>query len=201
MPLRVDFWFHPGCPWTWVTSRWLLDVAPQRDLDVHWRSFSLTLLNGCADVPRQYRERAEGAHDVLRVVEAARHAGEPQSAIGRFYTGAGVELFQGAWPLHVPATLATAGMDPALAGAFSDPGWDRAIETSMVEAADLCGATAASPTIAIESAPGKAFFGPVLSHKPEGQAALDLWDAFATLASAGAVYELKRDRMEGLQLP
>jgi len=79
--VRVDFWFHPGCPWTWVTSRWLLEVAPQRDLDVHWRSFSLTLLNGCADVPRQYRERAESAHDVLRVVEAARAAGEPVGAV------------------------------------------------------------------------------------------------------------------------
>jgi len=197
----VDFWFHPGCPWTWVTSRWLLDVAPQRDLDVHWRSFSLTLLNGCADVPHQYRERAEGAHDVLRVVEAARQAGEPQSAIGDFYTGAARELFQGTWPLHVADTIAAAGMDPSLAAAFSDSGWDRTIEASMEEAADLCGSTAASPTIAMESAPGKAFFGPVLSHKPEGQAAVDLWDAFATLAASGAVYELKRDRMEGLQLP
>jgi hypothetical protein len=199
--VRVDFWFHPGCPWTWVTSRWLLEVAPQRDLDIHWRSFSLTLLNGCADVPRQYRDRAEGAHDVLRVVEAAREAGEPQTAIGDFYTGSGRELFQGAWPLHVPNTLAQAGMDPGLATAFSDPGWDRAIERSMVEAADLCGSTAASPTIALENAPGRAFFGPVLSHKPEGQAALDLWDAFSTMAAAGAVYEIKRDRIEGLQLP
>jgi len=179
----------------------LLDVAPARDLDVHWRSFSLTLLNGCADVPRQYRDRAESAHDVLRVVEAARAAGEQQAAIGEFYTGAGRELFQGAWPLHVPDTLAGAGMDPGLAAAYSDSGWDRAIETSMMEAADLCGSTAASPTIALETAPGRGFFGPVLSHKPEGQAALDLWDAFATLAAAGAIYEIKRDRMEGLQIP
>lgn len=199
--MRIDFWFHPGCPWTWVTSRWLVDVAPQRDLDVHWRSFSLTLLNGCADVPRQYRDRAEGAHDVLRVVEAARAAGESQPAIGDFYTGAATELFQGAWPLQVSETLAAAGMDPSLASAFSDAGWDEAIEMSMVEAGELAGSTAASPTVALESAPGKAFFGPVLSQKPEGQAALDLWDAFATLASSGAVYELKRDRMEGLQLP
>ncbi len=199
--MKVDFWFHPGCPWTWVTSRWLLEVAPHRDLDIHWRSFSLTLLNGCADVPKQYRDRAEGAHDVLRVVEAARHADEAQTAIGDFYTGAAVELFQGTWPLHIPTALASAGRDPGLAAAFSDAGWDRAIEASMLEAADLCGATAASPTIALESAPGQAFFGPVLSHKPEGQAAIDLWDAFVTMASAGAVYELKRDRMEGLQLP
>lgn len=199
--MRVDFWFHPGCPWTWVTSRWLLEVAPQRDLDIHWRSFSLTLLNGCADVPMQYRERAEGAHDVLRVVEAARSAGEPQPAIGAFYTGAGRELFSGAWPLHVPQTLAGAGLDPALAQAFSDSTWDRAIESSMEEAADLCGTTAASPTIALETAPGRAFFGPVLSHAPVGAAAADLWDAFVTMASAGAVYEIKRDRLEGIQLP
>lgn len=199
--MRVDFWFHPGCPWTWVTSRWLVEVAPQRDLDIHWRSFSLTLLNGCADVPRRYRERAEGAHDVLRVVEAAREAGTPQTAIGDFYTGAALELFEGAWPLHVPSTLRGAGMDPGLASAFADSHWDHAIERSMVEAADLCGTTAGSPTIAIEAAPGKAFFGPVLSQKPEGGAALDLWDAFVTMASTGVVYEVKRDRIEGLQLP
>ena len=182
-------------------SRWLVEVAPHRDLDVHWRSFSLTLLNGCADVPRQYRERAEGAHDVLRVVEAARAAGEPQPAIGAFYAGAVGELFQGAWPLHVPDTLAGAGMDPSLADAFFDPRWDRAIQASMQEATDLCGSAAASPTIALESAPGRAFFGPVLSHKPEGQAAVDLWDALAIRSAAGAVCELKRDRTEGLQLP
>ncbi|HEX2046272.1 MAG TPA: hypothetical protein VHF27_00810 [Acidimicrobiales bacterium] len=199
--MRVDFWFHPGCPWTWVTSRWLLEVAPHRDLDVHWRSFSLTLLNGCADVPHQWRARAEGAHDVLRVVEAARAADQPQSAIGEFYTGAARELFGGEWPLHVPATLAAAGLDPRLAEAFSDPGWDLVIERSMAEAGRLAGSTAASPTIAVEAAPARAWFGPVLSHKPEGPAALDLWDSFVTMASSGAVYEVKRDRTEGIELP
>ncbi len=199
--MRVDFWFHPGCPWTWVTSRWLLEVAPHRNLDIHWRSFSLTLLNGCADVPRQWRSRAEGAHDVLRVVEAARAADQPEPSIGDFYTGSARELFGGEWPLPVPATLAGAGLDPGLADAFSDPGWDLMIERSMAEAGRLAGATAASPTIAVETAPGRAWFGPVLSHKPEGQAALALWDAFVTMAASGAVYELKRDRTEGLQLP
>lgn len=27
-PVRIDFWSHPGRPWTWVTSRRLLDAAP-----------------------------------------------------------------------------------------------------------------------------------------------------------------------------
>ena len=199
--MRVDFWFHPGCPWTWVASRWLLGVAPQRDLDIHWRSFSLTLLNGCADVPPRWRARAEGAHDVLRVVEAARAAGQPESAIGDFYTGSGRELFGGEWPLHVPSTLANAGLDPGLAEAFSDPAWDAVIEQSMAEATELAGSAAASPTIAVETAPGRAWFGPVLSHNPEGRAGLDLWDGFVTMASSGALYEIKRDRMDGLELP
>ena len=199
--MQVDFWFHPGCPWTWVTSRWLLAVAPQRDLDIHWRTFSLTLLNGCADVPRRYRDRAEGAHDVLRVVEAARAAGAPETGIGAFYTSAGVELFHGEWPLHVADTLAQAGLDPGLAAAFPDSSWDHAIQVSMNEAAELCGSTAASPTVAVGSAPGRAFFGPVLSHVPAGSAATDLWDAFVTLAASGAAYEIKRERLEGLELP
>ncbi len=199
--MRVDFWFHPGCPWTWVTSRWLLAVAPQRDLDIHWRSYSLTLLNGCADVPVAYRARAEGAHDVLRVVEAARAAGAPQTAIGDFYTGAAREIFGGEWPLHVPDALAAAGLDPSLAAAFSDPRWDEAIQRSMMEAEALCGATAASPTIAMESAPDQAFFGPVLARVPENDAAVEIWDALATLVSHRALYELKRDRMEGLEIP
>src|SRR3712207_9286763 len=80
--MRVDFWFHPGCPWTWVTSRWLVEVAPHRDLDIHWRSFSLTLLNGCADVPRQWRERARGAPDASRVGAGAPGPGPPPPALG-----------------------------------------------------------------------------------------------------------------------
>ncbi|MGI8984260.1 MAG: disulfide bond formation protein DsbA, partial [Acidimicrobiales bacterium] len=66
---------------------------------------------------------------------------------------------------------------------------------------ERCGQTAASPTIALGSAPGPAFFGLVLSHAPAGPAAAGLWDAFVTMASAGGVYGIKRDRMGGLQFP
>lgn len=31
--MNLDIWIDPACPLCWRTSRWLLDVASQRDLD------------------------------------------------------------------------------------------------------------------------------------------------------------------------
>ena len=41
--MRVDFFVDPACLWTWLTSRWLVEVAPQRHLDLQWRPYSLLL--------------------------------------------------------------------------------------------------------------------------------------------------------------
>jgi len=32
----VDFWFDPSCPYTWLTSRWVVEAATVRPLDVRW---------------------------------------------------------------------------------------------------------------------------------------------------------------------
>src|SRR5947209_8081958 len=39
-PTTVSFYFDPICPWTWISSRWLVEVADARDLTVEWHSMS-----------------------------------------------------------------------------------------------------------------------------------------------------------------
>ena len=52
--MEVTYYFDPACPFTWRTSRWLVAVAAERGLTVHWRAFSLSILNG-DNTPEQYR--------------------------------------------------------------------------------------------------------------------------------------------------
>jgi hypothetical protein len=44
--MEATYFFDPACPFTWRTSRWLLSVAPGREVSVRWRAFSLGILNG-----------------------------------------------------------------------------------------------------------------------------------------------------------
>jgi len=44
--MEATYYFDPACPFTWRTSRWLASVAPERGVDVRWRPFSLSILNG-----------------------------------------------------------------------------------------------------------------------------------------------------------
>jgi len=39
----VEVFVDPSCPWAWITSRWVNEVAPQRDLEVTWRSYCLAI--------------------------------------------------------------------------------------------------------------------------------------------------------------
>ena len=41
----LDFYFDPVCPFAWLTSTWVRQVAAQRDYAVDWCFISLRLLN------------------------------------------------------------------------------------------------------------------------------------------------------------
>ena len=85
----------PSCPWAWITSLWVKEVAPQRDLAVTWRSYCLEIRDdyGVAPtVPEHLRDAALAGHAIshrmLRIFEAAR-ARVGEEAVDALYTDVG----------------------------------------------------------------------------------------------------------------
>jgi predicted DsbA family dithiol-disulfide isomerase len=85
LPPTIEFFFDPACPWTWMTSRWLVDAATRTDIQIEWRNLSLSVVNADRVIPEQYRaplEAARGAHRIIAALRGDAHNG----VVGDFYT-------------------------------------------------------------------------------------------------------------------
>lgn len=193
-PTSVDFWFDPGCPFTWRTSRWLTDVAGRRPMSVTWRLLSLGILNAGKDIPERFRAGMHQGPRALRVLAAAEEVGG-QEALRRLYTALGTRLHEQGAAYDddlLRAAAAEAGLDPSLAAAADDQGYDDRVRASHDEAQRRVGTEVGSPVTAIGG--GKAYFGPVVVPIPAGEEALRLFDALQLLAAVPAFSELKTAR-------
>ena len=198
---RVDMWFDPQCPWAWLTSRWLLEVERVRAVEVRFHVMSLSVLNEARDdVPERYREALARGWAPVRIAIAAeqkygnRVLRDLYTALGTRIHVAGQEL----GPALYEAALAEAGLDPALAAAGDDPGLDQALRASHHAGMDPVGLDVGTPVIHAPGPDGApvAFFGPVVTPAPRGEAAGRLWDGVLLVAGTPGFYELKRTRTE-----
>lgn len=189
----VDFFFDPGCPFTWRTSRWLTAVEDAGEAEVTWRLMSLSVLNEGRDIPEQYATVMTQGARVLRALDAAGEVGG-SAALAALYTAVGTRMHDQDVFFSddvVAACVTEVGLPESVADALDDPARDASVRASHDRAQQLVGDDAGSPVLALE---GRGFFGPVVVPVPKGEEALDLFRGVRLLAGVPAFSELKTSR-------
>ncbi len=191
--MDVTYFFDPACPFTWRTSRWLTAVAPERQLTLHWRAFSLLILNG-DDESSPYRPMMLASSRALRLVEALR-ADRREDAIAAFYTEFGNRTHEAGTPPTDEIVLAAAEAagieDPKTI--LDDESWDSSVRESHEAALALAGPGIGSPVLHISGAT-RGLHGPIIDVVPGPDESLAIWDATASLMKIDTFFEVKRGR-------
>ncbi|TWD82730.1 2-hydroxychromene-2-carboxylate isomerase [Kribbella amoyensis] len=194
MTASADFWFDPACPWAWMTSRWMLEVEQVRDVKTTWHVMSLAVLNEDREEHDANWLRKLG---IVRVLIAAEQA-HGNEVLGPLYTALGTRIHnQGRGTKDeavLPEALAEAGLPAALIEAKDSDRYDDALRKSHHAGMDLVGMEVGTPVISVE---GTAFFGPVVTPAPKGEAAGKLWDGVRLVAGTEGFFEIKRTRDRG----
>lgn len=192
----ADFWFDPTCPWAWMTSRWMMEVEKVRPVDVRWHVMSLAVLNEGRELPEGYRALMSRAWGPVRVVTAAKEL-HGEKWVKPLYDAMGTRIHPGGnkdFDQVIRESLDEVGLPAELAEYAAKADFDEQLRASHTEGISLVGEDVGTPVVAVN---GVAFFGPVVTPAPKGEAAAKLWDGCVLVAGTPGFFELKRTRTQG----
>jgi hypothetical protein len=202
----LEFFFDPGCPWAWATSRWVTEVASIRNYEVSWKFLSLAMINGdrgYAPDDEYHKVIHEFGLATLRVASAAR-ASEGNEGVRKFYTAFGTSYHNlkkrkgSDTDPHGVFTeiLESHSLPTRWADAYDDETHTPIIRFETDLAISRAGKDLGAPILTFK--PGTAsegtFFGPVIWKIPRGDEATKFWDAIETVATTPGMAEFKRAR-------
>jgi 2-hydroxychromene-2-carboxylate isomerase len=199
----VKFYFDPGCPWCYQTSRWAKRLAELGEIDLDWGLFSLDVVNAPEGTDPLDMDAPGGPALRTAVAIGDTHGSR---AIGPFYTALGQRNFEAGEPpsdatAAIRESLGDAGLDGGLLdAALDDPKtWARVVESTLgiVDRVGRLGV----PTIVLDGGDGPAIFGPVVSLLPTDEDAVELWRHTLWLTRYENFAELKRSRQPQDDLP
>ncbi|GAB3623990.1 DsbA family protein [Mariniluteicoccus endophyticus] len=193
----VDFWFDPLCPWTWMTSRWMLEVEKVRPVKTVFHVMSLSVLNDGRDLPADYRAKMDRGWRGVRVALAVEER-YGSDKLRDYYTAIGTRIHPGGQDGYerdtIVGALAEVGLPEDLFDVADSGDNDDALRRSHHEGMDAVGDEVGTPVVHIN---GMALFGPVISPAPTGEQAGRLFDGFSLMTEYDGFFEAKRTRTVG----